>query len=254
MGVFQKKKLHLTWSGDMELAEYMLALRSSSLPGPARAIAFWIATRCADGWRVTYDDVARDSGFSRATVVRSIRQLEDAAWLVKSRKFGHGNQYELSIPDATLLEKPIGSERADASAQSEPVDDFDRLRVSRSKAHSDPVIGSERSYPSAQSEPIYTKTKQKHIKTNKNVARVANDVRATSSGLSDISYSSLNRSFLVQWVSLLLKVPDARAAIESYCKEIAQPVQTFPNHLYADERAFNIVKPWLQELRLEGRI
>ena len=238
----------------MELAEYMLALRSSSLPGPARAIAFWVATRCADGWPVTLDIVAVDSGFSISTVKRVISELCKLGWIRRRTDKAKGNKYELCIPDATMACNMDGSERAITIAQSDPSTNFRQLRVSHQIAQSEPSDSSERANTMAQSEPTYIKTKQKHIKTNKNVARVANDVRATSSGLSDISYSSLNRSFLVQWVSLLLKVPDARAAIESYCKEIAQPVQTFPNHLYADERAFNIVKPWLQELRLEGRI
>ena len=62
--------------------DYVAALRESDLPGPTRSVAFWIASRCANGWPVTRETVAADSGFSRATVTRAVAELREKGWLV----------------------------------------------------------------------------------------------------------------------------------------------------------------------------
>ena len=56
--------------------DYMIALRASGLSGPTRSVALWVATRCANGWPVTIETIAMDSGFSAATVKRHLVILE----------------------------------------------------------------------------------------------------------------------------------------------------------------------------------
>ena len=133
----------------ISFTDYMVALRSSSLPGPVRSIALWIASRCSNGWPVTRETVAEDSGFSRSTVTRSIAELCEKGWLVPTRNRRLENSYELSIPKSLSAhsEPTVGSERAYQKAQSEP------LRESLS-AQSEPTVGSERAYKKAQREPI----------------------------------------------------------------------------------------------------
>ena len=139
---------------DVQFIDYMVALRSSGLPGPVRSVALWIASRCAGSWVVTVKTVAADSGFSAATVKRSISALEADGWLVRISG-PTGNRYRIMIPD----DSKVGSERANGMAQSEPAP-LNKL------AQREPRIGSERANEMAQSEPAYTRTIQEQTKTN----------------------------------------------------------------------------------------
>ena len=102
--------------------DYVAALRESDLPGPTRSVAFWIASRCANGWPVTRETVAADSGFSRATVTRAVAELREKGWLVSDRNRRQGNSYQVSIPRllSAQSEPVTGSERAYKEAHSEP--------------------------------------------------------------------------------------------------------------------------------------
>ena len=88
----------------VSFTDYMVALRSSGLPGPARSVALWIATRCANDWLVTTETIAGDSGFSKATVKRHIATLELMGWIKRRSDRIRGNRYELLIPNTSLAQ------------------------------------------------------------------------------------------------------------------------------------------------------
>ncbi len=243
--------------------DYVAALRESDLPGPARSVAFWIASRCANDWAVTRGTIVSDSGFSRATVARAIEYLESAGWLkrMSSRK---GNCYELRIPiEAKTQSEPAeGSQRAYVRAQSEPTQGLteslsrvnDRLTENPSKAQSEPTEGSQRAYVRAQSEPIYTRTIQEH-KNNKNLARARTPAREEDAAT--IKHSNLNNGLLARWVRELVKVPEAKAEILrlKFQKAPGEVYQTmFVTSLYTSEALFERFRPWFVRLQTEGRL
>lgn len=89
--------------------DYMIALRASGLSGPTRSVALWVATRCANGWPVTIETIAMDSGFSAATVKRHLVILETSGWLSRQTDRNKGNRYELQIPTSSLAQsEPTG--------------------------------------------------------------------------------------------------------------------------------------------------
>ena len=94
--------------------DYMIALRASGLSGPTRSVALWVATRCANGWPVTIETIAMDSGFSAATVKRHLVILETSGWLSRQTDRNKGNRYELQIPTSSL------AQMSQRMAQSEP--------------------------------------------------------------------------------------------------------------------------------------
>lgn len=62
------------------LWRWQRVLGTLDLPGPAKAIALWIASHCNSSRLVCYPSIATlssESGFSRKTVERAISQLED---------------------------------------------------------------------------------------------------------------------------------------------------------------------------------
>lgn len=243
--------------------DYMLALRSSGLPGPTRSVALWIATRCANDWSVTTETIAGDSGFSPATVKRHVATLESMGWLKRQSDRIKGNRYELLIPDISLAqsEPTDGSERANEIAQSEPSTPKGWLRASQQMVQSEPTDGSERANGMAQSEPTYIRTKQEHTKTNKNLARTPVPVRphARERGVTDgIQYSDLNQGLLWTWVKELEKVPEAKNEVLRF-KSYRTPENeiyknAFVTALLTSERLFEHFRPWFEQLKEEGRI
>lgn len=222
--------------------DYMLALRSSGLPGPTRSVALWIATRCANDWSVTTEMIAGDSGFSPATVKRHVVTLESMGWLKRQSDRIKGNRYELLIPDISL-------------AQSEPSTSKGWLRESQQMAQSEPTDGSERANGMAQSEPTYIRTKQEHTKTNKNLARTHARERGDTDG---IQYSDLNQGLLWTWVKELEKVPEAKNEVLRF-KSYRTPENeiyknAFVTALLTSERLFEHFRPWFEQLKEEGRI
>ena len=93
--------------------DYMIALRASGLSGPVRSVALWIASRCSNGWSVSLDLIASDSGYSRSTVKRAIDDLEAMGWLTRESDKVKGNSYELLIPFGSKVqgEPTVGSGR-----------------------------------------------------------------------------------------------------------------------------------------------
>lgn len=206
----------------ISFTDYMVALRSSSLPGPVRSIALWIASRCSNGWPVTRETVAEDSGFSRSTVTRSIAELCEKGWLVPTRNRRLGNSYELSIP------KPLS-------------------------AHSEPTVGSERAYKKAQSEPTYIRTIQEQQEHPRARARTL----AREGDAATIKHSNLNQGLLARWVRELVKVPEAKEEILklSFQKSPGEVYQAmFVTSLYTSEALFERFRPWFVRLQSEGRL
>ena len=202
--------------------DYVAALRESDLPGPTRSVAFWIASRCANGWPVTRETVAADSGFSRATVTRAVAELREKGWLVSDRNRRQGNSYQVSIP--RLL-----------SAQSEP------------------VTGSERAYKKAQSEPTYIRT----IQEQQEHPRVCARTPAREGDAATIKHSNLNEGLLARWVRELVKVPEAKEEILrlSFQKSPGEVYQAmFVTSLYTTEALFEHFRPWFVRLQAEGRL
>lgn len=158
----------------VSFTEYMVALRGSDLTGSTRSIALWVASRCSDGWPVTREMIADDSGFSRATVTRAVTELCDRGWLVPTRNRRQGNSYELAIPRflSAHSEHTEGSRRAYKNAQGEHINEplsahgepntvhGEHLKESIS-AHGEHTEGSQRADKYAHGEHTYTRTEQK---------------------------------------------------------------------------------------------
>ena len=232
--------------------DYMIALRASGLSGPVRSVALWIASRCSNGWSVSLDLIASDSGYSRSTVKRAIDDLEAMGWLTREPDKVKGNSYELLIPFGSKVqgEPTIGSGRTYEKVQSEPTTGNGRFTESLQKVQGEPTVGSGRTYEKVQSEPTYIRTKQEH-KNNKNLACAREGDAAT------IKHSNLNEGLLARWVRELVKVPEAKEEILklSFQKSPGEVYQAmFVTSLYTSEALFERFRPWFVRLQSEGRL
>lgn len=232
--------------------DYMIALRASGLSGPVRSVALWIASRCSNGWSVSLDLIASDSGYSRSTVKRAIDDLEAMGWLTREPDKVKGNSYELLIPFGSKVqgEPTVGSGRTHEKVQSEPTTGNGRFTESLQKVQGEPTIGPGRTYEKVQSEPIYIRTKQEH-KNNKNLACAREGDAAT------IKHSNLNEGLLARWVRELVKVPEAKEEILrlKFQKAPGEVYQTmFVTSLYTSEALFERFRPWFVRLQSEGRL
>ena len=232
--------------------DYMIALRASGLSGPVRSVALWIASRCSNGWSVSLDLIASDSGYSRSTVKRAIDDLEAMGWLTREPDKVKGNSYELLIPFGSKVqgEPTIGSGRTYEKVQSEPTTGNGRFTESLQKVQGEPTVGSGRTYEKVQSEPTYIRTKQEH-KNNKNLACAREEDAAT------IKHSNLNEGLLARWVRELVKVPEAKEEILrlSFQKSPGEVYQAmFVTSLYTTEALFEHFRPWFVRLQAEGRL
>jgi hypothetical protein len=232
--------------------DYMIALRASGLSGPVRSVALWIASRCSNGWSVSLDLIASDSGYSRSTVKRAIDDLEAMGWLTREPDKVKGNSYELLIPFGSKVqgEPTIGSGRTYEKVQSEPTTGNGRFTESLQKVQGEPTVGSGRTYEKVQSEPTYIRTKQEH-KNNKNLACAREEDAAT------IKHSNLNEGLLARWVRELVKVPEAKEEILklSFQKSPGEVYQAmFVTSLYTSEALFERFRPWFVRLQSEGRL
>lgn len=235
--------------------DYVAALRESDLPGPTRSVAFWIASRCANGWPVTRETVAADSGFSRATVTRAVAELREKGWLVSDRNRRQGNSYQVSIPRflSAQSEPATGSERAYKEAHSEPKEAQSEPLKKSLSAQSEPTVGSERAYKKAQSEPTYIRTIQEHQEHPRVCARTP----AREGDAATIKHSNLNEGLLARWVRELVKVPEAKEEILklSFQKSPGEVYQAmFVTSLYTSEALFERFRPWFVRLQSEGRL
>ena len=232
--------------------DYMIALRASGLSGPVRSVALWIASRCSNGWSVSLDLIASDSGYSRSTVKRAIDDLEAMGWLTREPDKVKGNSYELLIPFGSKVqgEPTVGSGRTYEKVQSEPTTGNGRFTESLQKVQGEPTVGSGRTYEKVQSEPTYIRTKQEH-KNNKNLACAREEDAAT------IKHSNLNEGLLARWVRELVKVPEAKEEILklSFQKSPGEVYQAmFVTSLYTSEALFEHFRPWFVRLQSEGRL
>lgn len=235
--------------------DYVVALRESNLPGPARSVAFWIASRCANGWPVTRETVAADSGFSRATVTRAISELREKGWLVSDRNRRQGNSYQVSIPRllSAQSESVTGSERAYREAHSEPKEAQSEPLKKSLSAQSEPTVGSERAYKKAQSEPTYIRTIQEQQEHPRACARTP----AREGDAATIKHSNLNEGLLARWVRELVKVPEAKEEILklNFRKSPGEVYQAmFVTSLYTTEALFERFRPWFVRLQAEGKL
>lgn len=235
--------------------DYVAALRESDLPGPTRSVAFWIASRCANGWPVTRETVAADSGFSRATVTRAVAELREKGWLVSDRNRRQGNSYQVSIPRflSAQSEPATGSERAYKEAHSEPKEAQSEPLKKSLSAQSEPTVGSERAYKKAQSEPTYIRT----IHEQQEHPRVCARTPAREGDAATIKHSNLNEGVLARWVRELVKVPEAKEEILklSFQKSPGEVYQAmFVTSLYTSEALFERFRPWFVRLQSEGRL
>ncbi len=235
--------------------DYVAALRESDLPGPTRSVAFWIASRCANGWPVTRETVAADSGFSRATVTRAVAELREKGWLVSDRNRRQGNSYQVSIPRllSAQSEPVTGSERAYKEAHSEPKEAQSEPFKKSLSAQSEPTVGSERAYKKAQSEPTYIRT----IQEQQEHPRVCARTPAREGDAATIKHSNLNEGLLARWVRELVKVPEAKEEILrlSFQKSPGEVYQAmFVTSLYTTEALFEHFRPWFVRLQAEGRL
>ena len=207
----------------VSFTEYMVALRGSDLTGSTRSIALWVASRCSDGWPVTREMIADDSGFSRATVTRAVTELCDRGWLVPTRNRRQGNSYELAIPRFL-------------------------------SAHSEHTEGSQRADKYAHGEHTYTRTEQKQQKQQ---PRVCARTPAREGDAATIKHSNLNEGLLARWVRELVKVPEAKEEILklSFQKSPGEVYQAmFVTSLYTSEALFERFRPWFVRLQSEGRL
>ena len=232
--------------------DYMIALRASGLSGPVRSVALWIASRCSNGWSVSLDLIASDSGYSRSTVKRAIDDLEAMGWLTREPDKVKGNSYELLIPFGSKVqgEPTVGSGRTYEKVQSKPTTGNGRFTESLQKVQGEPTIGPGRTYEKVQSEPTYIRTKQEH-KNNKNLACAREEDAAT------IKHSNLNEGLLARWVRELVKVPEAKEEILrlKFQKAPGEVYQTmFVTSLYTSEALFERFRPWFVRLQSEGRL
>lgn len=204
--------------------DYMIALRASGLSGPVRSVALWIASRCSNGWSVSLDLIASDSGYSRSTVKRAIDDLEAMGWLTREPDKVKGNSYELLIP--------FGS-----------------------KVQGEPTIGSGRTYEKVQSEPTYIRTKQEH-KNNKNLTCARPPAREGDAAT--IKHSDLSQTQLWGWVKELEKDPDAKAEVLKFKFYRTSTggiyKDAFVTALLSSERLFESFRPWFVRLQEEGKL
>ena len=235
--------------------DYVAALRESDLPGPTRSVAFWIASRCANGWPVTRETVAADSGFSRATVTRAVAELREKGWLVSDRNRCQGNSYQVSIPRllSAQSEPVTGSERAYKEAHSEPKEAQSEPLKKSLSAQSEPTVGSERAYKKAQSEPTYIRT----IQEQQEHPRVCARTPAREEDAATIKHSDLSQTQLWGWVKELEKDPDAKAEVLKFkfYKTSTGGIykDAFVTALLSSEKLFEHFRPWFVRLQ-EGRL
>lgn len=232
----------------VSFTEYMVALRGSDLTGSTRSIALWVASRCSDGWPVTREMIADDSGFSRATVTRAVTELCDRGWLVSTRNRRQGNSYELAIPRflSAHSEHTEGSQRAYKNAQGEHINE-------PLSAHGEHTEGSQRADKYAHGEHTYTRTEQKQQKHPRVCARRP----AREGDAATIKHSNLNEGLLARWVRELVKVPEAKEEILrlKFRKAPGEVYQTmFVTSLYTSEALFERFRPWFVRLQSEGRL
>ena len=233
--------------------DYMIALRASGLSGPVRSVALWIASRCSNGWSVSLDLIASDSGYSRSTVKRAIDDLEAMGWLTREPDKVKGNSYELLIPFGSKVqgEPTVGSGRTYEKVQSEPTTGNGRFTEILQKVQCEPTIGPGRTYEKVQSEPTYIRTKQEH-KNNKNLACAREEDAAT------IKHSDLNQTQLWGWVRELEKDPEAKAEVLKcrYYRTSSGEVHkdVFVTALLSSEKLFEHFRPWFVRLQSEGRL
>jgi len=236
--------------------DYVAALRESDLPGPVRSVAFWIASRCANGWPVTRETVAADSGFSRATVTRAISELREKGWLMSDRNRRQGNSYQVSIPRllSAQSEPVTGSERAYREAHSEPKEAQSEPLKKSLSAQSEPTVGSERAYKKAQSEPTYIRTIQEQQEHPRACARTP----AREGDAATIRHSDLNQTQLWEWVRELEKDPDAKAEVLKFKFYRTSTggiyKDAFVTALLSSERLFEHFRPWFERIKAEGRL
>lgn len=236
--------------------DYVAALRESDLPGPTRSVAFWIASRCANGWPVTRETVAADSGFSRATVTRAVAELREKGWLVSDRNRRQGNSYQVSIPRflSAQSEPATGSERAYKEAHSEPKEAQSEPLKKSLSAQSEPTVGSERAYKKAQSEPTYIRTIQEQQEQPRACARTP----AREGDAATIKHSDLSQTQLWGWVKELEKDPDAKAEVLKFKFYRTSTggiyKDAFVTALLSSERLFESFRPWFVRLQAEGKL
>ena len=236
--------------------DYVAALRESDLPGPTRSVAFWIASRCANGWPVTRETVAADSGFSRATVTRAVAELREKGWLVSDRNRRQGNSYQVSIPRllSAQSEPVTGSERAYKEAHSEPKEAQSEPLKKFLSAQSEPTVGSERAYKKAQSEPTYIRT----IQEQQEHPRVCARTPAREGDAATIKHSDLSQTQLWGWVKELEKDPDAKAEVLKFKFYRTSTggiyKDAFVTALLSSERLFEHFRPWFERIKAEGRL
>ena len=227
-------------------SEYMLALRCSNLPGNTRAIAFWIASRCADSWPVTISTIVADSGFSSATVKRAIADLVRLGWIVCQSDRKSGNRYELEIPTLAHGESTDGSQRANRIAHSEP-------SKGNPLAHHEPTDGSQRANRMAHSEPTYTRTKQEQ-KEHRACAYACAHAREAATSFLD--HDQVDMSKLWSWSRQLILIPEVKKKVlESFDKgDGTIHLDAFVTALYTTRRVYEQYRPWLEKLAREGRL
>lgn len=236
--------------------DYVAALRESDLPGPTRSVAFWIASRCANGWPVTRETVAADSGFSRATVTRAVAELREKGWLVSDRNRRQGNSYQVSIPRllSAQSEPVTGSERAYKEAHSEPKEAQSEPFKKSLSAQSEPTVGSERAYKKAQSEPTYIRT----IQEQQEHPRVCARTPAREGDAATIKHSDLSQTQLWGWVRELEKDPDAKAEVLKFKFYRTSTggiyKDAFVTALLSSEKLFEHFRPWFERIKAEGRL
>lgn len=233
----------------VSFTEYMVALRSSDLTGSTRSIALWVASRCSDGWPVTREMIADDSGFSRATVTRAVTELCDRGWLVPTRNRRQGNSYELAIPRflSAHSEHTEGSQRAYKNAQGEHINE-------PLSAHGEHIEGSQRADKYAHGEHTYTRTEQKQQKHPRVCARRP----AREGDAATIKHSDLSQTQLWGWVRELEKDPDAKAEVLKFKFYRTSTggiyKDAFVTALLSSERLFESFRPWFVRLQAEGKL
>ena len=232
--------------------DFLVALRASNLPGTTRSAALWVASRCANGWPVTFDLIAADSGFSKSTVQRAINALVASGWLVRFSNKTKGNSYELAIPAGLNSQGDHSewSERPYGNGQIDHAEGKGMVRVTTPNSQGDHSEWSERPYGNGQIDHTYIRTKQEH-KNNKNLSCARGEDAAT------IKHSNLNEGLLARWVRELVKVPEAKEEILrlKFQKAPGEVYQTmFVTSLYTTEALFERFRPWFVRLQAEGRL
>lgn len=105
--------------------EYLRSVRGSTLDGTDRAVLAWLTTYAdAEGRAFPgLDTLAGASGFSRATVARSIVRLREAGWLSTSRpRRTASNTYLLLDPSTSQRETSQHATTTSATSQSDACD------------------------------------------------------------------------------------------------------------------------------------